>query len=401
MGKKTFRIFSKNILQPEGAFRAGMITINGGIIENLDFSDRAELFSRGKGRRDTMQFEDAIVTPGFIDLHIHGGLGSDFMDGDQHSFINICRYHAAGGTTSLLATTAAAPLDKILKVLATARILKKKSGYGAQVLGVHLEGPFFNMEYKGCHLPEYVRNPSPREVRAMLRYADIISRVSLSPEIPYALETTRLFRKHGAVVAVGHSGADYKVVDKGIKAGMTHSTHLFNAMSRAVKKGPSRIPGVLETILVRPDITAEIIADGLHVHPYFMSLAIKAKGWDKVCTITDAMRGAGMPPGVYAFGPKDGKKVIVKNGMAVVPEGTGYASSVIRMNQTVQTLVKQIGTPPADALRMASFVPARIMGIHDHKGQILPGHDADLVVLDKQFNVIRTIVGGKTVFKKG
>jgi N-acetylglucosamine-6-phosphate deacetylase len=339
-----------------------------------------------------------VIAPGFIDLHVHGGRGSDFMDDTDADFETITRFHAAGGTTALLATTCAAPIPDVCSVLRRVRDWRARKPVGAKIIGAHVEGPFFNLEMRGCHLPEYVIIPHPSSFIPLLEHKDAIRHVTIAPEIDGALDAIERLHNAGISVAAAHSSATCEDVDAAIQRGLNHVTHLYNAMSVFVQRGARRLPGLAETALIRDELTVELIADGFHVHPMRMQLAVKMKGASRVCLVTDAMRGAGMPDGIYAFGPRNGKQAFVRDGIAVMPEGTGFASSTIQINRTVQVMVEQVGVPLADALTMASANPAKVIG-EMSKGTLCEGMDADLVVLDDDLRVRLTMVEGEAVYE--
>jgi N-acetylglucosamine-6-phosphate deacetylase len=302
-----------------------------------------------------------FVAAGFVDIHVHGAAGHDFMDGDEAAFDAACSWHARGGTTSLLATTCAAPTEQICSVLQKTRAWQTKPRHDlhgtARVLGAHVEGPFFNMQMRGCHLPEYIRNPSAEEVAAFLEYSDVMRHITLAPELEGALAAIEQFAKAGISVAVAHSDAMSDQVEAAIERGLRHVTHLYNAMSFYHRRGPHRISGVVETALVNDDLTVELIADGLHVNATRLKLAVRAKGISRICLVTDAMRSAGMPNGLYAFGPRNGKVAVLRDDISLMPEGTGFASSTIPMIRCVQVMVQHAGVSLQDALIMASENP--------------------------------------------
>jgi N-acetylglucosamine-6-phosphate deacetylase len=343
-----------------------------------------------------------FVAAGFIDIHVHGAAGHDFMDGDDAAFEAISRWHAQGGTTSLLATTCAAPLEQLYAVLDKTREWQSKSAKnlpaGARVLGAHVEGPFFNMQMRGCHLPEYIKNPSPQDVAEMIEYSDVMRHITIAPEIEGALHAIEQFAQAGVSVAVAHSDATCDEVEAAMQRGLHHVTHLYNAMSFYHRRGPHRVSGVVETALVNDDLSVELIADGLHVNPTRLKLAVRSKGASRICLVTDAMRSAGMPDGLYAFGPRHGKIALRCEDASIMPEGTGFASSIIPMIRCVQVMVQQAGVSLQEALAMASLNPAQVVGIV-HKGALQNGMDADLVVLDEDLRVQMTVVEGQIAFR--
>lgn len=383
------------VFTPQRVIDDGVVLIDGKTIRAVGRSGDVTI----PPEATVMDVRPHVVAPGLIDLHVHGGKGSDFMDDTDADFETITRFHAAGGTTALLATTCAAPMEDICSVLRRVRDWQTRKPVGARIIGAHVEGPFFNLEMRGCHLPEYVINPEPSTLNPLLEHADAIRHVTIAPEIDGALDAIERLHNAGISVAAAHSAATCADVDAAIRRGLNHVTHLYNAMSVFVQRGPRRLPGLAETALVRDELTVELIADGFHVHPLRMQLAVKMKGVSRVCLVTDAMRGAGMPDGIYAFGPKNGKQAFVRNGIAVMPEGTGFASSTIQMVRTVQVMVEQVGVSLADALTMASANPAKVIGIDRRKGALREGMDADIVALDEELRVRLTIVEGEMVYR--
>ena len=339
------------------------------------------------------------VAPGFIDVHVHGGAGSDFMDATPDAIRAVCRFHASGGTTGLLATTAAAPADELRHVLGQIDKAQREPSEGAAVLGVHMEGPYFAPSKCGCHLPDQVRAPRPEEYEPLLdAHPGLVRWMTLAPEVPGGLDLIRALAARGAVPSAGHTEADEDLLLEAIDAGLKHATHLYNAMSTITKRGPHRVPGLVETALSHDGLTAEVIADGFHLAPALLKIAARAKGPEKLLLVTDAMRGAGMPDGTYTFGPLNGTLAIVENGVARTPDNTGFASSTARTCDLVRNMVRLAGCELIDAIRMASTTPAEALGLDHRKGRVREGFDADLVVLDADLRVTATVVAGELVY---
>jgi N-acetylglucosamine-6-phosphate deacetylase len=339
------------------------------------------------------------VLPGFIDIHCHGGKGSDFMDGTSEDIEIIAKYHASGGTTALLATTASSSLETILNALKVIGEARTKGTDGAAIIGAHLEGPFFSYAKRGCHLPIYVRKPRRAEYDRMMEYAKYITTMTLAPELDGSEELIRTLVDNNIIACIGHSEATYHQVIKAVEWGASHVTHMYCAMSSIIKDGPSRISGIVESTLLMDELTTEVIADGKHLPPELIRMVIKSKGVDKVCVVTDAMRGAGMPSGVYTFGPMDGQPAVVQDGMAIMPDRTGYASSVVRMKDLVKTLMDSVGLSLRDAIKMATSIPARIIGVEENMGSLEEGKDANIVIADDDINIHMTIVEGENVYE--
>ena len=378
-------------MTPRYVIEDGSILIEGVKIKAVGQASEVE-FAEGEEGIDA---GGKWVLPGFIDLHCHGGMGCDTMDGALSDIETIAEYHAGGGTTAFLPTTASSSPEAILRALEAVRAARSDGVAGAAVIGAHLEGPFFAYPKRGCHLPIYVRNPRPSEYDRMLEYADDIVSMTLAPELDGAEALIKALVDNNVVVSIGHSDASYSQILKAVEWGASHVTHMYCAMSTIVKDGPARIIGVVETTLLLDELTTEVISDGKHLPPELIKLVIKAKGLDKVCIVTDAMRGAGMPAGVYTFGPKDGQEAVVQDGMAVMPDRTGYASSVVRMNDLIKVLIGPVGLSLSDAVRMATIIPARIIGVDSRMGSLEAGKDANIVIADNNVDIHATIVEGK------
>jgi len=381
------------VMTPQGVIENGSILMEGAKIKAVGKADDINLAGKGS----IIDAGGKWVLPGFIDIHCHGGMGCDTMDGTVSDIETIAKYHAGGGTTAFLPTTASSSPDVILRALKAVSEAKSKGVDGAAIIGAHLEGPFFAYAKRGCHLPIYVRNPRPAEYNRMMEYADDIASMTLSPEIDGAEGLIKTLVENDIMASIGHSDATYSQILKAIEWGARHVTHMYCAMSTIVKAGPARIIGVVETTLLLDELTTEVIADGKHLPPELVRMVLKAKGIDKVCATTDAMRGAGMPAGVYTFGPKDGQEAVVQDGMAVMPDRTGYASSVVRMNDLIKVLIGPVGLSLTDAVKMASMTPAKIIGVDDRMGSLEAGKDANVVIADDKIDVHATIVGGRSI----
>jgi N-acetylglucosamine-6-phosphate deacetylase len=322
------------------------------------------------------------------------------MDATLEDFGIICQYHAAGGTTALLATTASAPTEQIIQCLGTVRQAEKSLFGGAQVLGAHVEGPYFAVSKRGCHREKEMRSPAEGEWRRILEYGDAIGSMTLAPELPGAETLIRELARRGIAASCGHSAATYGETVRAIEWGARHVTHLFCAMSTIVRHDARRSGGLLEAALVCDELTAEVIADGRHLPPELIRLALKCKGVEGLCAVTDAMRGAGMPEGQYAFGPADGELADVKDGEAKTLDGTGFASSVVQMKDLLRVLVREVGLSIPEAVAMLTETPARILRLEGRKGALKPGADADVVLWDTEFEVRKTFVRGELVHER-
>jgi N-acetylglucosamine-6-phosphate deacetylase len=341
--------------------------------------------------KDVVDLDGNYLAPGFIDLHVHGALGRDTMDSSAEAFRTICDFHARGGTTSLLLTTATAPLENIVDVLKAVRDYRSPI---SAVAGVHVEGPFVSKAKCGAQRAEFIQEPSPAGVRQLLEYADVIKRVTIAPELPGALEAIESFRTHGVRVSGGHSDAWDEDVRAAFDRGMRSATHTFNCMSNARRRGVCRVAGLLEFALSEPKISCELIADGHHVSPTLMRMLYRAKGAGGICLVTDATAGAGLPEGsrFSLFG----NECLVEGGVCLLADRSALAGSASRMIDLVRTMVQKVDVPLHEAVAMATRNPARAIGL-EKKGQLTVGADADFVVLSPELEVLRVSVGGEEI----
>lgn len=341
------------------------------------------------------------LVPGFVDLHVHGGAGHDFMDGTADAFLAICQAHARHGTTSLLPTTTVARHDQHLAFLDVCRSLVDRATGGARVLGAHFYGPYFAAEARGCHPGDAVRPPREDEYRQYLDFG-VIRRATVAPELPGAEAFVRACRSRGIGCNAGHSYATFEQMEAAIAWGVTHVDHLFCAMSdRARLRQTQTYPmrgGVMEATLYFDELTTEVIADGKHLTAPLLKLAYKAKGPDRLALVTDCNRALDMPDGPYVFGPRDGGEPILRrDGVGVMPDGKALASGVVGMDECVRTFHRLTGMPLVEVVRMATLTPARIAGVESTLGSLAPGKRADLVVLDRDLTVRQVYVGSERV----
>lgn len=340
------------------------------------------------------------IAPGFIDLHIHGGGGHDFMDGSENAFLEIAKTHARYGTTALVPTTLTSEKEDLLKTLEIYETANARNTEGAQFLGMHLEGPYFAMSQRGAQDPRYIRNPDPAEYKEVLAYSSSITRWSAAPELEGAIEFAKYVRSKGILVALAHTDAIYEEVLEGFDNGYTLATHLYSAMSGVTRRNAYRYAGVIESAFLIDEMDVEIIADGIHLPAPLLKLVYKIKGPDRIALITDSMRAAGMPEGESVLGPMaTGLKVIVEDGVAKLPDRTSFAGSVATADRLVRNMIRMADVPLLHAIQMASATPARIMGVQDRKGSLQAGKDADIVLFDKDINVKTTLVKGRVVFQ--
>ncbi len=336
---------------------------------------------------------DGVVLPGFIDEHIHGAGGADAMDGTEQALQTISEYVAKEGTTGFLATTMTQSPENIGKALKNVKTVREKGEYkGAEVLGVHLEGPFISPKHVGAQPLEYVAKPAPETFD---KYNEIsggnIKVVTLAPEVEGGLDLVKHLAKIGVVASIGHTGAKFSDVEAAVAAGATNVTHTYNAQTPL----HHREAGVVGAAMLIDELNCEMICDTIHVSVPAIKIFVKNKPHDKFTLITDAMRAKGMPDGLSELG---GQQVFVKNGEARLSDGT-LAGSVLKMNVAVKNLVEKVGVSFTDAVDFASANPAKNLGLYDERGSIEVGKRADFAVMDKDYNILCTVIGGKVVYK--
>jgi N-acetylglucosamine-6-phosphate deacetylase len=341
------------------------------------------------------------VSPGFIDLHVHGGAGHDFMDGTKEAFLAIAGLHARHGTTAMTPTTLSAEKADLLNTLTTYQQLAGKPTGGAQFIGMHLEGPYFAMNQRGAQDPRFIRNPDVGEYTELIARFPGIRRWSVAPERPGALEMAAHLRANGILAAWAHTDALYDDIVTAFEHGYTHATHLYSAMLGVTRRDAIRFAGAIEAAFLIDEMTVEIIADGIHLPPPLLRLVTKIKGPGKIALITDAMRGAGMPPGPSILGGlNNGLPVIIEDGVAKLPDRSAFAGSVATADRLVKNIIAHAGVSIAEAVRMMTHTPAAIMGVADRKGSIQTGHDADIVIFDEHIDIYHTIIGGEMTYSK-
>jgi len=340
------------------------------------------------------------VSPGFIDIHTHGGGGHDFMDGTCEAFLGATEMHGMHGTTSILPTTLTSTNEELMQTFEIFREAKARNEKGAQFLGLHLEGPYFAMSQRGAQDPRYIRNPEKNEYEKILSLSGDIVRWSIAPELDGAIEMGRVLRDMGILPSIGHSDAEYEQVQEAFENGYTHVTHLYSGMSIVHRRNAYRYLGVVESAFLIDNLTVEVIADGCHLPPALLQLIYKIKGPSKIALITDSLRGAGMPEGESIAGSlQNGQKVIIEDGVAKLLDRSAFAGSVATTDRLVRTVVKQAGIPLLDAVRMMTITPAEIIGVDDKKGSLIKGKDADILIFDDDVNIKMTVIMGKVVFE--
>lgn len=341
------------------------------------------------------------VSPGFIDIHVHGGGGHDFMDGTVEAFLGVAETHARYGTTAMIPTTLTSTDKELMNTFSVYRKAKSLNQKGARFIGLHLEGPYFSPKQCGAQDPNYLKTPQPEEYNAILQASQDIVRWSVAPELEGAFEMGRTLKGQNILPSIAHTDAIYEEAVKAYEAGYTHVTHLYSAMSSVTRRNAFRYAGVVEAAYLIDDMTVEIIADGIHLPRPLLQFVYKFKGADKTALCTDAMRGAGMPDGESILGSlSNGQKVIIEDGVAKLPDRSAFAGSVATTDRLVRTMINIAGVPLIDAIRMMTLTPARIMNVDSQKGSLEEGKDADIVIFDNQINVTTTITEGHVIYIK-
>jgi len=332
---------------------------------------------------------DHYVAPGLVDLHIHGYLNEDASDGNAAGLRKMAHEIIKNGVTAFLPTTVTAPRAEMMAAFNTARTLKAESKCwdGAEILGVHAEGPFINPAKKGAHREAYILPP---DADFLLAHADIISSVTLAPEMDKNHTCIkRLSAESDILISLGHTNADLDEAMSAIHDGARHITHLFNAMSPVTHRNP----GAVGAALTADDVSVEIIADTLHIHPALYSMIAALKG-NKMILVTDCVRAGGMPDGIYTLG---GQPIYLKGIECRLADGT-LAGSVLRLNRAIKNVLEHTGLPVHTVFHMASLNPAAAIGKNDRIGSLEAGKDADIIIADDSINIIRTIKKGRTVY---
>ena len=350
-----------------------------------------------------IDLEEAFLAPGFIDLHVHGGDGADFMDGTAEAFRTVCRCHARHGTTSLTPTSTVARMADYERFLELCGELIGDVPGGSRIVGSHFYGPYFARPARGCHPDQDFLIPEEANSKSLMRLAGTMPFVvTVAPEIDNAEWLVRTYSERCVRFNAGHSFATFPQMEAAVGWGVRHVDHLFCAMSdRARLRQSQTYPmrgGVMEATLFFDQLTTEVIADGKHLTPELLRLAYKVKGPDRLALVTDSMRAVDLPDGEYWFGPEGrGERVRKMDGVGVTLDGLALASGATGMDHTVRTMHRSAGVPLPETIRMASLTPARILGIDSDVGSIEVGKRADFVMMDADLNVRQVWIGGEKI----
>jgi N-acetylglucosamine-6-phosphate deacetylase len=379
------QIINGRIFTPAGWVEGGSVLIDGVHIKAiLKHSKPLETVDK------VIDAKGAYVLPGGVDIHVHGGGGRDFMECTEDAFTVAVEAHRKHGTTSIFPTLSSSTVPMIREALATCDKLVADPMSG--VLGLHLEGPYFNPKMAGGQLPENIKVPTLEEYKPIVEDFVSLKRWDAAPELPGSEEFATYLRSKGIMASLGHTAATPEDVERGYKAGFSHATHFYNAMTGNHKIGVYKHAGVIEAVFLNDGITVEMIADGIHVPPVLLKLIHKQKGVERTALITDALACAASDSKT-AFDPR----VIIEDGVCKLADRSAIAGSIATMDRLVKTAVQQAGIPLEDVARMASETPARLMGVYDRKGSLAPGKDADIMMFDADLNLTGVVQMGREI----
>ncbi len=393
MGTK--KIINGKIITPYRMMDDAVILIEDGIIIDVSkeaVASDADIVIDAGGK---------YISPGFIDIHTHGGGGHDFMDGNPESFKIIAGTHSRYGTTMMFPTLTSSRFDILKKSIKNFNELDFSDIAEARMPGLHLEGPYFSMEQRGAQDPRYVRAPQRDEYMEILDMTDKISRWSLAPELPGAAEFSLELRKHGIIPAIGHSNATYEEMLTAYEQGFELVTHLYSGCSIMRRINAYRVAGVVESAFLIDGMYVEIITDGHHLPESLLKLIYQNKGVSKIALITDSVRAAGDSAIETIVGDKEtGIKAIIEDGVAKLPDRSAFAGSVATMDRCLKTMVNTAEVSIVKTIEMMTATPAKIMKVYNKTGSLSPGKYADIVFFDDKLDVKLTMIGGRVVFEE-
>ena len=388
-----FIFTNARIVLPDTILDDHYLSVKNGVIESI-----------GKGTPDREQLNSCTtvdcggqyLSPGFIDIHCHGGGGADFMDGHMEDILTAARAHLIHGTTGICPTTLTCSDEELFTFFESFRQAREVTEQMPHLLGIHLEGPYFSPAQAGAQPPKYLVHPRPEHYHEILRRGQgNIVRWSAAPELPGALELGDELAGKGIKVSMGHSDAGFEDIVNAMEHGYSQITHFYSAMSTITRKQGRRVLGLIECGYLFDRLKVEIIADGIHLPPELLKLILKCKNHDDICLVTDSMRGAGMPDGPSLLGSKkNGVPVIIEDGIANMPDFSSFAGSVATTDRLVRVMVQKAGLPVWEAVKMASLNPASFLGIQETYGSIQPGKSADLLIFDDDIRISSVYVSG-------
>ena len=378
------QIINARILTPQGWLKNGSVLISDNKILEVTNCDLPVVGAT------LVDAQGTYIVPGGVEIHVHGGGGRDFMEGSEDAFRTAVKAHMQHGTTSIFPTLSSSTIPMIQAAAATTEKLMAEPD--SPVLGLHLEGHYFNMAMAGGQMPENIKDPDPQEYIPLLEETHCIKRWDAAPELPGAMQFGKYITSKGILAAVGHTQAEFEDIETAFQVGYRHATHFYNAMPGFHKRKGYKSEGTVESIYLMDDMTVEVVADGIHVPPTILRLVYKIKGVEKTALITDALACAASDS-QEAFDPR----VIIEDGVCKLADRSALAGSIATMDRLIRTMVQKAEIPLEDAVRMASETPARIMGVADRKGTLERGKDADILSLDDDLYVGAVWEMGKIV----
>ena len=368
------QIINGHILTPQGWMKDGSVLISDGKILEVTNSDLAVIGAK------VVDAKGMYIVPGFVAMNIHGGGGFDFSDCTEEAFEGAVAAHQRYGATTIFPTVLARDLAKIEQAAEVCeRVMKKNDG---PVLGLHIEGPYLNPKMAASLFVDRESDPDPAGYEEVLERTRCVRRWDASPELPGALEFARHLKAKGILAAISHTEAEFDLIRKAYEAGFTHAAHFYNAMPGFHKRREYKYEGTVESVYLMNDMTVEVMADGRPLPPPILRSVYKLKGVERTCLVTDALACS-----ANEGKPLDDPRIIIEDGVCKLADHSSLVGSIATMDTLVRTMVQKADIPLADAIRMASETPARLMGVSDRTGTLQKGKDADVVILDRKLNV--------------
>lgn len=386
MEETLIQIVNGKVITPQGVDRQARLVLKAGRIAEITREQG------GVEGAQTIDAQRAYVAPGCIDTHLHGGDGHDFTEATPEAFRAIAYAHATQGVTTLYPTLAVAPTTVFRQAIKACETVVSQPYEGARIEGLHLEGNYINPLLKGGQDERFIQLPDPAEYQELLESTRLIKRWTAAPELPGALEFARYAHSKGILVSLGHTAADYPTVKRAYEAGFTHATHFYNAMSGVHKQREYKHEGTIESVYLVPEMTVELVADGIHVPPAILRLVCAFKGIDRISLISDAMAAAAC---LRLEHLRLDPRMIVEDGVCKLADRSALTGSIASGIRLIQVMAEKAEIPVADCVRMAATNPARLMGIDDRKGSIERGKDADLILFDENFHLHSVWIGGR------
>ena len=366
------QLINGRILTPQGWIKEGSVLISNGKILEVTTSDLAVIGAK------VIDVKGMNIVPGFVGMHIHGGNGHDFTEGTKEAFEAAVSAHLKHGATSIFPTLSSTSFENIRTAVKTCEELQSTNKV---IKGLHIEGPYLNPKMAGGQWENALKDPDPEEYQSLLEETSCIKRWDISPELPGAHDFARYTTSKGILTAITHTEAEYDDIQKAFEAGFTHAAHFYNAMPGFHKRREYKYEGTVESVYLTDGMSVEVIADGVHLPATILKLVYKLKGVENTCLVTDALKYAAFD------GEINDPRYVIENDVCKLADHSSLAGSLATMDKLVWTMVKKAEIPLEDAIRMASETPARIIGIDSHKGSLLKGKDADIVILDNDTKV--------------